>query len=221
MAKFVPLQTYQEYPINEMLDRATDFNIEMQRRRTVRDYSDRPVPKQIIEHCIATAGSAPSGANLQPWHFVAVSNSEIKAKIRVAAEKEEREFYTSKASPEWLKALEPLGTDDEKEFLEKAPWLIAVFAEKYGLTKDGTKVKHYYTPESVGLASGLLIAALHHAGLATLTHTPSPMGFLKEILGRPNNQRPFLLIVAGYPEANVQVPDISRKPLTDICNFIE
>ncbi len=221
MAKFVPLQTYQEYPINEMLDRATDFNIEMQRRRTVREYSDRPVPKQIIEHCIATAGSAPSGANLQPWHFVAVSNSEIKAKIRVAAEKEEREFYTSKASPEWLKALEPLGTDDEKEFLEKAPWLIAVFAEKYGLTKDGTKVKHYYTPESVGLASGLLIAALHHAGLATLTHTPSPMGFLKEILGRPNNQRPFLLIVAGYPEANVQVPDISRKPLTDICNFIE
>jgi len=221
MANFVPLKTYQEYPVDEMRQRSIDFCKEMHRRRTIREYSDRPVAKEIIEQCIATAGSAPSGANIQPWYFVAVSDAEIKSEIRSAAEVEEREFYATKASEEWLKALEPLGTDDEKEFLEKAPWLIVVFAEKYGLSLEGKKVKHYYTPESVGLASGLLIAALHHAGLATLTHTPSPMGFLKKILKRPDNERPFLLIVAGYPEEHVQVPDISRKSLDEISTFVE
>ena len=221
MANFVPLKTYQEYPADEMQQRSIDFCEEMHRRRTIREYSDRPVAKEIIEQCIATAGSAPSGANIQPWHFVAVSDAAIKSEIRSAAEVEEREFYATKASEEWLKALEPLGTDDEKVFLEKAPWLIVVFAEKYGLTAEGKKIKHYYTPESVGLASGLLIAALHHAGLATLTHTPSPMGFLKKILKRPDNERPFLLIVAGYPENHVQVPDISRKSLDEISTFVE
>ncbi len=221
MAKFVPLKTYQEYPLKEMKQRSVEFCEEMHRRRTIREYSKRMVSREIIEQCIATAGSAPSGANLQPWHFVAVNNASIKSQIRAAAEKEEREFYASKASEEWLKALEPLGTNDDKPFLENAAWLIVVFAEKYGLTEEGRKVKHYYTPESVGLASGLLIAALHHAGLATLTHTPSPMGFLKTILGRPENERPFLLIVAGYPEENVMVPDISRKPLDAISTFIE
>jgi nitroreductase len=220
MANFVPLKTYQEYPADEMQRRSIDFCAEMHRRRTIREYSDRPVAKEIIEQCIATAGSAPSGANIQPWHFVAVNDAHIKSEIRTAAEVEEREFYATKASEEWLKALEPLGTDDHKEFLEKAPWLIVVFAEKYGLTAAGKKVKHYYTPESVGLASGLLIAALHHAGLATLTHTPSPMGFLKTILKRPDNERPFLLIVAGYPEDDVKVPDISRKSLQEISTFI-
>ncbi len=220
-AKFVPLETYIEYPQAEMKQRATAFCQEMQRRRTIREYSDRDVPKEIILDCIATAGSAPSGANLQPWHFVAIHNPQMKREIRLAAEKEEIEFYNTRASKAWLKALEPLGTDEHKEFLEKAPWIIAVFAEKYGLNADGEKVKHYYTPESVGLASGLLIAALHHAGLATLTHTPSPMGFLKKILNRSENERPYLLIVTGYPKQDVKVPDIQRKPMNEIVTFYD
>ncbi len=221
MANFIPLKTYQQYPPEEMKQRSSDFCEEMHRRRTVREYSSRAVSREIIEHCIATAGSAPSGANLQPWHFAAVENSDIKKQIRLAAEEEEREFYANKAPDEWIKALEPLGTDDNKGFLETAPWLIAVFVEKYGIDQEGKKVKHYYTSESVGLASGLLIAALHHAGLATLTHTPSPMGFLKTILQRPDNERPYLLVVAGYPGENVRVPDIHRKALSDIATFIE
>lgn len=219
-ARLVPLTSYRERPPEEMLSRASDFRAEASRRRTVRDFSDRPVPRAVIEECLQAAGSAPSGANLQPWHFVAVSDPLIKARIREAAEVEEREFYAHRAPPEWLAALEPLGTDENKPFLETAPWLIAVFVQKYGMG-TGRKVAHYYATESVGLATGILVTALLHAGLATLTHTPSPMGFLNEILGRPANERPFLLLVAGYPAPDAMVPDIRRKPLDEIATFLE
>jgi nitroreductase len=203
-----------------MLARARDFADEMQRRRTVRDFSDRPVPWAVIEECLRAAGSAPSGANQQPWHFVAVSDSAVKQRIRAAAETEEREFYGHRAPPEWLEALAALGTDANKPFLETAPWLIAVFIRRFERLPDGTKRKHYYTDESVGLATGLLLAAVHHAGLVSLTHTPSPMKFLNEILGRPKDlERPFLLLVVGYPAANATVPDISRKALAEIVTF--
>lgn len=196
-----------------MQARAQAFASELARRRTVRDYAPTPIPDGVLDDCIRAAGAAPSGANLQPWHFVVVTDPAIKARIREAAEAEEREFYESRATPEWLAALEPLGTDANKSFLETAPALIAIFAEAYGERPDGSKVKHYYAQESVGIATGLLIAAIHHVGLASLTHTPSPMGFLNEILGRPVRERPFLLLVVGYPAANAQVPDISRKPI--------
>ena len=166
------------------------------------------------------AGTAPSGANLQPWHFVAVSDAHVKTKIREAAEVEEREFYAHRAPPEWLKALEPLGTDADKPFLETAPWLIAVFMQKFAHLDDGTKVKHYYPQESTGLATGMLIAALHEAGLACLTHTPNPMRFLNEILERPSNERPFLLLVVGYPADDATVPDIRRKTLEQFTSFV-
>ena len=196
-----------------MQARAQAFASELARRRTVRDYAPTPIPDGVLDDCIRAAGAAPSGANLQPWHFVVVTDPAIKARIREAAEAEEREFYESRATPEWLAALEPLGTDANKSFLETAPALIAIFAAAYGERPDGRKVKHYYAQESVGIATGLLIAAIHHVGLASLTHTPSPMGFLNEILGRPVRERPFLLLVVGYPAANAQVPDISRKPI--------
>lgn len=192
----------------------------MERRRTVRMFSDRPVPRELIEDCLGAATTAPSGANMQPWHFVAVTDPAVKERIRDAAEAEEKEFYEHRASPEWLEALAPLGTDEHKPFLETAPWLIAVFAQKYGKLPDGRKVKHYYPIESVGLATGMLITALHHAGLATLTHTPSPMGFLNEMLHRPINERPFLLLVTGYPAADARVPDITRRPLGDMVDFM-
>jgi len=216
-----PLQDYREYPIDEMRQRLSEFYENVNRRRTVREFSERPVPRDIIETALKAAGTAPSGANLQPWHFVVVSGPETKKKIREAAEVEEREFYEHRASPEWLAALEPLGTDSSKPFLETAPYLIAVFLQKFGELPDGRKVKHYYPVESTGLATGILITALHHAGLATLTHTPSPMKFLNEILGRPNSERPFLLLVAGYPADDVEVPDISRKPLEAFTSFID
>jgi nitroreductase len=218
--KFIPYSAYQEHPVNEMKRRATEFNAELQRRRTVRDFAERPVPREIIEDCIRAAGSAPSGANMQPWHFVAVSDPQIKARIRGAAEKEEYEFYTKRAPQEWLDALAPLGTDWKKPFLETAPYLIAIFVQRFGVTPDGKKYKYYYTQESVGLASGLLITALHYAGLATVTHTPSPMGFLNEILGRPEEERPFLLLVTGYPVEDAEVPDIKRKSLDEIATFL-
>jgi nitroreductase len=203
-----------------MLARARDFADEMQHRRTVRDFSDRPVPRTVIEECLRAAGSAPSGANQQPWHFVAISDPEVKQRIRTAAETEEREFYGHRAPPEWLEALAALGTDANKPFLETAPWLIAVFIRRFERLPDGTKRKHYYTDESVGLATGLLLAAVHHAGLVSLTHTPSPMKFLNEILGRPKDlERPFLLLVVGYPADGAQVPDIHRKPLSEIATF--
>ncbi len=213
--KFLPLTTYTEYPADEMRRRADEFFREMDRRRTVRDFSDRPLDRAVIDNCLRAAGTAPSGANIQPWHFVVVTDPDIKRQIRGAAEEEEREFYQHRAPKEWLEALEPLGTDSNKPFLEIAPALIAIFVQNSGTRPDGTSVKHYYAVESVGLASGILITGLHHAGLVTLTHTPSPMGFLNEILGRPANERPFLLLVVGYPADDAEVPDIGRKPLEE------
>ena len=204
----------------ERLARARMFADEMATRRTVRDFSSKPVSRAVIEACINTAGTAPSGANQQPWHFVAISNSEIKRRIRESAEKEEREFYEHRAPDEWLQALAHLGTDANKPFLETAPWLIAIFYERTGPEIDGHKAKRYYPHESTGIASGLLIAALHRAGLVTLTHTPSPMGFLREVLGRPVNESPFLLLVAGYPADGATVPDIQRKPLDEVVTFV-
>jgi iodotyrosine deiodinase len=217
----VPLLNYREYPIEEMRRRLNDFYTDIDRRRTVRDFSDRPVPRDIIETALKAASTAPSGANLQPWHFAVVSGPATKRKIRLAAEAEEREFYTHRASEEWLAALQPLGTDDQKPFLETAPYLIAVFLQKFGELPDGRKVKHYYPAESTGLAAGMLITALHTAGLATLTHTPSPMKFLNEILGRPKSERPFLLLVVGYPADDARVPDIKRKSLEEFASFID
>ncbi len=205
---------------SELLERARAFNELMQQRRTVRDYSERPVAREVIEECIRAAGSAPSGANMQPWHFVAVSDPSIKAQIRLAAEEEEREFYQNRAPKEWLEALAPLGTDNQKPFLECAPWLIAIFVQRYGRLSDDRQVKHYYAVESVGIATGLLIAAIHHAGLASLTHTPSPMNFLNSILGRPDNERPFLLLVVGHPAQDAVVPDILRKGISEVASFI-
>lgn len=218
---FVELPDYREYPPAEMAARARAFADDLGRRRTVREFSDRPVPRALIEDCLRAAGTAPSGANQQPWHFVAVSEPEVKRRIRVAAEAEEREFYAHRAPPDWLEALAPLGTDASKPFLEIAPWLIAVFIRRFERLPDGRKRKHYYTDESVGLATGLLVAALHHAGLVSLTHTPSPMKFLNGILGRPKDlERPFLLLVAGYPAPDARVPDIARKPLAEYTTFV-
>ena len=216
---FVPLD-YLEYPPDQMAKRAAEFAAEMARRRSVRHFSDRAVPRPVIEECLRAAGSAPSGANMQPWRFVVVSDPAVKRQIREAAEAEERAFYEQRAGEEWLDALAPLGTDWQKPFLETAPYLIAIFAQSFGLEPDGRKIKHYYVQESVGIATGLLIAALHHAGLATLTHTPSPMGFLNEILARPVNERPFLLLVVGYPAPDAHVPDIRRKALNEISTFV-
>lgn len=221
MARFVPLTGWRERSPGEVLVRAEAFASELARRRTVRDFAATPVQRAVIERCLTAAGSAPSGANLQPWHFVAVSDPEVKRRIRAAAEEEEREFYERRAPEEWLAALAPLGTDSDKPFLQTAPWLIAIFAQRYGVLPDGRKVKHYYPLESVGIATGMLITALHHAGLATLTHTPSPMGFLNEILGRPANEKPFLLLVVGYPAPDARVPDIGRKPLAEVATFVE
>lgn len=203
-----------------MLRRAAEFRQQMQRRRTVRFFSDRPAPREVIEDCLLAAGTAPSGANLQPWHFVVVSDPAIKHRIRVEAEAEEHEFYTRKAPQEWLDALAPLGTDEHKPFLETAPYLIVVFAQSYGVLPDGRKVKNYYVQESVGIATGMLITAIHNAGLVSLTHTPSPMGFLNEILGRPANEKPFLILVIGYPAEDAVVPDIGKKPLEEIATFL-
>jgi nitroreductase len=218
-AKFIPFSVYQEFPPEEMRQRADDFRAELQRRRTVRTFSPRPVAKEIIENCLLSAGTAPSGANLQPWHFVAVSDPAVKHKIRIGAEAEEHEFYTRRATPEWLEALAPLGTDENKPFLEDAPYLIVIFGLSHSRLADGRTVKNYYVSESVGIATGMLITALHHAGLATLTHTPSPMGFLNDILNRPANERPYLVLVAGYPAEGTLVPDIPRKPLNEIATF--
>ena len=213
----IPLPDYREYPADEMKRRAAEFYADIRRRRTVRDFYDRPVPREVIDDCVRAAGTAPNGANMQPWHFVVVSNPDIKRQIRLGAEEEEREFYQRKAPREWLDALEPLGTNEHKPFLETAPYLIVVFAQTYGVLPDGCKVKHYYAQESVGIATGFLIAAIHHAGLVSLTHTPSPMGFLNERLGRPSNERPFLILVVGYPAAGARVPAITKKPLEEIA----
>ena len=204
----------------EVLAASKAFYEELSQRRSVRYFSDKPVSKETIEYLVRTAASAPSGANKQPWHFVAVSNPLVKQKIRIAAEEEEKAFYTERATPEWLRDLEPIGTDWQKPFLEIAPWLIVVFKKAYNETAEG-KTKNYYVQESVGIACGFLIAAIHQAGLATLTHTPSPMNFLADILNRPENEKPFLLLPVGYASEDATVPNIFRKPLTEIATFIE
>lgn len=204
----------------ELIERSKEFYAMMQKRRTVRDFWARPVPRELIEHCLSAAGTAPSGANLQPWHFVAISDPEVKREIRIAAEAEEKEFYEHRAPKAWLEALAPLGTDWHKPFLETAPWLVAVFAQPFRILSDGTRSPTYYAIESVGIATGILVTAVHSCGLASLTHTPSPMGFLNRILKRPSHEKPFLLLVVGHPAQDARVPDISRKPLAKISSFV-
>ena len=222
MYSFIPLE-FERRSVESQLQRARDFFDLMRGRRTVREFSPDPVPYELIELAIKTAGSAPSGANQQPWHFTIVSDDEIKRRIRIAAEEEERENYSGRFPDEWLEALAPLGTDWHKDFLEIAPYLIVVFKIDYGIEKqpDGgeRRIKHYYVNESVGIACGMLLAALHNAGLATLTHTPNPMGFLSEILERPKNEKPFLLIPVGYPAEGVKVPDITKKTFGEIADL--
>lgn len=216
----IQLAGYEELPPEEMLLRAQSFYELMKSRRSVRSFSSRPVERKVIELCLQAAGRAPSGANQQPWKFVVVSDPEVKRRIRQAAENEERAFYESRASDQWLEALKPLGTDAEKPFLEKAPYLIVVFCENYRLDKNGKKIKHYYVRDSVGIAIGILITALHHAGLACLTHTPSPMQFLRKILKRPENETAVMILVAGYPAKGVMVPDLGKKRLEEIALFV-
>lgn len=216
---FEPLSGWREYTPEEMEKRAARFYHDMKRRRSVRHFSDRPVPRAVIEGCLRAAGTAPSGANLQPWHFVAVSDREIKRTIRAAAEEEERAFYRERAPQAWLEVLAPLGTGEQKSFLDEAPWLIAVFVERWAPGSQGDRAKRYYATESVGIATGVLITAVHNAGLVSLTHTPSPMGFLNEILGRPENEQPFLILVVGYPAEDAEVPVIGRKSLEEIATF--
>ena len=213
---------FKTYAPAEMKRRARAYARDIRRRRTVRDFSARPVDPEVIESCLKAAGSAPSGANLQPWHFVVVTTPEVKHRIRIAAEQEEQEFYTSRAPAAWLRALAPLGTDPNKPFLETAPVLIAIFAQRFGRLPDGSRVKHYYVAESVGIATGFLLVGLHHAGLATLTHTPSPMGFLNTILARPAHEKPYLLVVVGYAAEDCKVPQAGgvKKPLSEFTTWI-
>ena len=222
--KVVPFSGLPNYSPAEMESRSDEFLKLMQRRRTIRDFSSKPVAREVIENAVRTAGLAPSGANRQPWHFVIVSNPTLKRKIREAAEVEEKEFYAGKAGEQWLKDLEPLGTDPDKPFLEIAPYLIVVFQQNYDVDQEtGNKIKHYYIQESVGLASGFLITALHNAGLGTLTHTPSPMGFLRDILGRPKHEKPVMIIVAGHPAENASVPEeaLNKKDLNVTSSWFE
>lgn len=219
-ARFEPLAHYERRSDESMRRRARDFLELIRQRRTVREFSDEPVRVEVIEDCLRAAATAPSGANRQPWHFVVVSDPPTKRRIREAAEKEESDFYSWRAPPEWLAALQPFGTDEHKPFLETAPYLIVIFAQLHGVDGGGDTVKHYYVNESVGIATGILITALHTAGLATLTHTPSPMGFLNQILGRPRHERPFLLLVVGHPAADARVPSISKKGFDEVTSFV-
>jgi len=219
-AENMPFDQYREYAPHDMQQRAADYYQNLRRRRTVRDFSDRPVPEGVIRDCLKAAGRAPSGANQQPWHFVAVTNPAVKHRIREAAEKEERAFYEHRAPDAWLDALSPLGTQAQKPFLDRAPCLIAIFAQKYGFDAQGNKIKHYYVKASVGIATGFLITALHHAGLVSLTYTPSPMDFLNNILQRPENEKAFMILVTGYPEKDVTVPNISKKSLEEIVTWL-
>ena len=218
----IPLPDRRSFSDAEMAARARDFFEEMKTRHSLRDFAPTPVPREIIQDCLRTAGRAPSGANLQPWHFVAVSDPAVKQRIREAAEAEERAFYAGKAGEDWLSDLTPLGTDAEKPFLETAPWLIVIFAERYRIEADHKIGKNYYIGESVGIATGMLITALHCAGLATLTHTPNPMRFLNEICGRPENEKPYMILVAGHAAENATVPKHAKvkKPLEEIATFI-
>jgi iodotyrosine deiodinase len=219
-ARFVPAPKIDNRSDKELIDRAREFYATMQKRRTVRDFSDRPVPREVIEHCIRAAGAAPSGANLQPWHFVAITDPKVKREIRVAAEAEEKEFYEHRAPKAWLEALAPLGTDWHKPFLETAPWLIAIFAQPVRILPNGTRSPTYYAIESVGIAAGMLVTAVHSCGLVSLTHTPSPMGFLNRILNRPSHEKAFLLLVVGHSAKGARVPDISRKSIAEISSFV-
>lgn len=211
---------FQEYSLEEMKLRAENFRIEMQGRRSVRDFSSRAVPKEIIEDCLLVAGSAPSGANMQPWHFVVVNDSEMKKKIRTEAEKNENEFYDHKATDKWLDAITPFKTNAVKPFLEIAPYLIVIFAERNRVLADGTKEQNYYVSESAGIATGFLIAAIHKAGLVCLPYSPSPMGFLNKLLDKPENEKAFLVIAVGYPADDATVPAIRKKNLDELATFI-
>ena len=217
--RLVPLTGFRHIGDDEIRERATQFRDDLGRRRSVRQFSDRPVPRDAIDACLRAAVSAPSGANRQPWHFVVVTDSETRKRIRLEAEAEERAFYRGRAPDDWLEALAPLGTDEHKPFLEEAPYLIVVFAQLHGVDTNGRAVKHYYVHESVGIATGMLITAVHQAGLASLTHTPSPMRFLNDILGRPSNERPFLILVVGHPAADARVPNITRKPFDSVVTL--
>ena len=219
MAGHVPY-AFTSVPLAESAERAQAFLAEMDRRRSVRDFSDRPVPRELVERAIQTASTAPSGAHMQPWTWVAVSDADLKRQIRQAAEEEERASYGGRMSDEWLDALAPLGTDWQKPFLETAPWIVVLFAQRYGLNDDGSRRKHYYVQESCGIAAGLFVAALHHMGLATLTHTPSPMRFLTEILDRPAGEAPFILFPVGYPSDGATVPDLTRKSLEEVAVWL-
>jgi iodotyrosine deiodinase len=219
-ADFVPLDFHRRSE-PAMLERARDFHAEMDRRRTTRAFSREPVPRELIERAILTAGTAPSGAHQQPWTYVVVSDPETKRRMREAAEEEERKNYDGRMPPEWIEALAPLGTDAVKEHITDAPFVVVLFRQMYGVRDDGTRRTHYYTTESCGIAAGLFIAAVHRMGLATLTHTPSPMGFLRNLLGRPENEKAFLLMPVGYPAADATVPDLRRKPLEEISVWVE
>jgi nitroreductase len=218
----IPLPDFAELPVTEMQARATAFYESIRKRHTVRDFSTRPVPREILETCLRAAGTAPSGANHQPWHFSVISDAGRKQRIREAAEEEERAFYAGRAGKEWLEALAPLGTDADKSFLEAAPWLICIFGARRSVGAGAKLRKNYYVPESVGIATGFLIAALHEAGLATLTHTPNPMGFLNDICGRPESDKPYILLVVGYPAEGATIPlhATSKKPLNEIASFL-
>lgn len=219
-SELIPLPLYVEYPEEKMKERSKAFYDDLSRRRTVRDFSEKDVSGEVIEFCIKAANTAPSGANRQPWHFVVVSDPQLKKKIRSAAEEEEREFYSGRAPKDWLDAVAPFGTDEHKPFLESAPYLVVIFAKSYDTHSDGSKVKNYYVQESVGIATGILITAIHNAGLVSLTHTPSPMSFLNQILGRPENERPYLILVVGYPSENAKVPVITKKTIREIATFL-
>ena len=220
MSDFISLKTWREFPPEEMQQRAQSFRQQMLTRRTVRDFSDRPVARELIEDCLTAAGSAPSGANLQPWHFVVVTNPELKSKIRLAAEKEEQEFYERRAPQEWLDALAPLGTNKDKPFLEIAPYLIVTFSQSYGVLPDGRKVKNYYVAESVGIATGILITAIHNAGLVSLTHTPSPMGFLNEMLGRPTNENLIYYWLLAIPPMMLKSRTLAKNLCRKLLRFL-
>jgi iodotyrosine deiodinase len=218
----IPLPDFAELPAPQMQAEAERFYQRMRTRHTVRDFAPRPVPRDLIETCLRTAGSAPSGANHQPWHFAVIGDPALKSRIRIEAEAEERAFYEGRAGEEWLGALKPLGTDPSKPFLEIAPWLIVVFGARKSRSADGQLRKNYYVPESVSIATGFLIAALHQSGLATLTHTPSPMGFLNQICGRPEVEKPYILLVTGYPAADATIPRYAteKKRLDEIATFL-
>jgi len=219
----LPLPDRVQKPDAEALQAVEAFRDYMRKRHSVRDYSDRPVPREIITACIETAVTAPSGANHQPWHFVAIANPEMKATIRAAAEEEEREFYAGGAGDEWLAALEPIGTGVSKPHLTKAPWLIVVFAQRYGLTEDNQRYKNYYVPESVGIATGMLITAIHQAGLVCLEHTPNPMKFLPELCGRPAHEKAVMIIPVGWPAEDATVPAAAKrkKPMDEVMSVFD